>query len=129
MHLVLYIQVKPAQEIRFGNPFSKQAHSEHIQFYDADNHSDEWIIQHQTQVIDTADKITLILDVLPEFPLGQLTRLLEKLLRKKNPSLNVFFHGQHQVINNMLRLSKKEALICDSWTQLEFKVLRALETE
>lgn len=106
MHLFLYIQIKPAQEIHFGNPFSKLVNDDEILFLDADNHSDEIVINHQVQSIKEANQITLVLDVSPDETIGKTVRLLERLLRQKRIPLQVLLHGQHQLIEKMLQLAK-----------------------
>lgn len=122
MHLLLYIQIKPTQKIRFGNPFSKLSGHDVVQCYDTDNHSDEWMISQLRKAIIEANKITLVLDAVPSESLGKLTQLLEALLRKKQQPLTVLLHGKHDMLSNMLRLSKTEVIQCKEWVQLEAQV-------
>lgn len=107
MHLLLYIQVKTAENIRFGNPLSALTKTRpELLLLDADNHSEALVIHHQLQMIQKAESIILVLDVQEEVSLGKVIRLLEKLLRQKTTQLSVFLHGQNKVIENMLKVTK-----------------------
>lgn len=107
MPLLLYIQVKSPDQIRFGNPYSVlvKTHPE-LLLLDADNHSEELVIDHQLKILDQADQVVLLLDVAPEVAPGKTVRLIEKILRKKSPDMAVFLNGQNTVIERMLKLSK-----------------------
>ncbi len=107
MPLLLYIQVKSAEDIRFGNPYAALAKTNsELLLLDADNHSEELVIHHQLQMIEEATRVVLILDVQEGVAPGKVTRLLEKLLRQKQGHLSVFLQGKNQVIERMLKVTK-----------------------
>lgn len=107
MQLLLYIQVKAAENIRFGNPFSDliKTHT-NLMLLDADNHSEELVIHHQIQMLKEAKQVILVLEVNPDTTPGKVVRLMEKLIRQKNLSLLVFLQGTNMAVENMLKLSK-----------------------
>lgn len=107
MQLLLYIQVKPSEEIRYGNPFSGLSkHSDNLMLLDADNHSEELVINHQVELIKEAKEVILVLDVIPDSAPGKVVRLMEKLIRQKNLNLRVYLQGTNTAVENMLKLSK-----------------------
>lgn len=104
---LLYIQVKPPELIRFGNPYSKLAvNNPDLLLLDADNHSEELVIDHQLKMLDQASQVVLILDVATDVTPGKTVMLIEKLLRKKELNLSVFLKGNNTMIERMLKLSK-----------------------
>ncbi len=107
MPQLLYIQVKPQEQIRFGNPYSSlAANNPDLLLLDADNHSEELVIDHQLKMLDQANQVILILDMANAIAPGKTVRLIEKLLRKKELSLSVFLNGNNAMIERMLKLSK-----------------------
>ncbi|GAB5523409.1 MAG: hypothetical protein Roseis2KO_12810 [Roseivirga sp.] len=107
MPLLLYIQVKSQDQIGFGNPYSSlAADSPNLLLLDADNYSEELVIDHQLKMLDQASQVILILDVATDSSPGKTVRLIERLLRKKGLNLSVFLKGNNAVIERMLKLSK-----------------------
>ncbi|MCE7996251.1 MAG: hypothetical protein HEP71_29995 [Roseivirga sp.] len=109
MHLLLYIQVKANEDIQFGNPYSDLTNpDENLMLLDADNHSEDLVINHQIQMIEEATRVILILDVNHDIAPGSIVRLLEKLFRKKNSHVSIFLNGENAIIANMLKLTTGE---------------------
>lgn len=107
MQLLLYIQVKAAENIRYGNPFSSLAKNhDGLILLDADNHSEELVINHQIQMLKEVKEIILVLDVIQDTSPGKTVRLIEKLIRQKDVTLRAFLHGTNTIVENMLKLSK-----------------------
>lgn len=109
MHLLLYIQVKAGEDIIFGNPYSGLINvNNKLMLLDADNHSEDLVINHQIQMIEEAASTILVLDVQPDIAPGGTIRLLEKLFRKKNLPLSIFLKGENAIVSNMLKLTSAQ---------------------
>lgn len=109
MQLLYYIQVKPLDKINFGNPYnSLLTEVPKLIFLDADNHSEDFVIQQQIKLLEKAENVVLVLDVMPDAAPGKLVGLMEKLMRSKQLSPLIFLNGSNELIEKMLRLAHTE---------------------
>ena len=107
MKLFLYIQIKGAQQIGFGNPIGNwlKEHQPERVLLEADNHSDDLVIQQEIKMLEEADDLMLWLDALPHEKPGKAVRLIEKVLRNKDINSTIYQSGSNELLERMLKLS------------------------
>jgi hypothetical protein len=109
MQLLYYIQVKPVERINFGNPYnSLLSEIPKLMLLDADNHSADFVIQQQIKLLEKAENVVLVLDVMPDAAPRKLVGLMEKFMRSKQLSPLIFLNGSNELIEKMLRLAHTE---------------------
>lgn len=109
MRVLLYLQVKPAERIGFGNPWAKWMSENHpgVQLLDADNHSEDWLVSEQLKMLANSSKVVIILDLAENAKPGKAVKLLEKALRDQRIETLIFVQGENQLVEKMLKLSQK----------------------
>ena len=106
MKLFLYIQIKAPLAISFGNPLASWLKENLPDFtqIEADNHSEDLVIQQELKMIDEASHLLVWLDVQPEDKPGKAVRLLERVLRKHEGNPQLFLSGENALISRMLKV-------------------------
>ena len=110
MELALYIQIKAQDQIAFGFPLSAWLKEQFpdITLVDADNFSDDLVINQELKMIKEADRCLLLVDIAPEIKPGKSIRLLEAVLRDKREYTFIQLNGSNTTFEKMLKLCKAE---------------------
>lgn len=110
MQVILYIQVKPSEAISFGNPFADWVREElpEIVLLDADNHSDDLVVDEELKILTKAQSSVLLIDASPEANPGKAARLLESVFRKRVNCRLIHLAGENALLEKMLKLSRVE---------------------
>jgi len=103
--LFCHIQVKPVNKISFSGPLNDQFRKSGYLVFEADNHSDSYLMEQGKQLIDEAETILIHFECTDAESLGQIKSLLEK-LRKAKTSFVYQLDGQHDTLDNMLKFLK-----------------------
>jgi len=108
VRILVYIQIKEREAIKFGNPYSSwfKANSPETVLLDVDNHSDGLVIEQELKMIKEADASILLLEVIPETSPGKAKKLIEALLRGKVKPELIHVNGQNETVEKMLKLSR-----------------------
>lgn len=123
MTLYLYLQIKPLQRILFTSPLAGWLKNEapEVIVFEADNHSDDFLMNKGKAFIDQADHLVLHLDLIGTEPPGSLSMLLEH-IRKSKKTVRCFVEGEHQLLHKMLSLMHIEPLRIDSVDMIKSQI-------
>lgn len=119
--LYLYLQVKSIPEIQFTTPLRSFLKEKQVLVFEADNHSDPYLINQSVGFIQDHDPIIIHLEVVKEESLGSLNKLFEA-LRKSNAQIHSFISGEHPSITLMFKHLGIEAIAYETVEELESKL-------
>ena len=108
MDLLLYIQIKAQDNIRFGIPMADWYRKQfpEAQQLDADNFSEDLVINQELTMLKEAKSCLLLIDTEPEAKPGKTVRLIESIVRNKELKPVVHLKGSNAPIEKMLKLGK-----------------------
>lgn len=107
MKLLLYLQIKPIESIRYSNPVVnelKEAFKELVVF-EADQNSDIQQIQIGKELLSKAERVVVYFDTYPDLNLSGLAELFE-VMRKLDIPILIQHEGEHQTVSTMLKILK-----------------------
>ena len=104
----MYIQIKAQDQIAFGFPLSAWLKEQFpdITLLDADNFSDDLVINQELKMIKEALNCLLFIEVEPVARPGKTVRLIEFILRNKQTSTFIHLKGSNEVLEKMFSLGK-----------------------
>jgi hypothetical protein len=116
MKLILHLQIKALLNIQFSNELVKQLKIEFPEaiLFEADSHSEPFLIQQGLQFLKEATKVVLILESEAGESPSKVAPLIEKVVRHKSMTPLIIIQGENQVLKKMLSLSKKDVLEFES---------------
>uniref|UniRef100_UPI00404734DB hypothetical protein n=2 Tax=Roseivirga sp. TaxID=1964215 RepID=UPI00404734DB len=116
MNLILHLQIKALLNIQFSNELVKQLKIEFPEaiLFEADSHSEPFLIQQGLQFLKDSDKVVLILECEANESPSKAAPLIEKVIRHKSYNSMVLINGENQMLKKMLLLWKKEVLEFES---------------
>ena len=105
MTLYLFLQIKPVKDILFCSPLVSQFKEEipDLMVFEADNHSDDFLLSKGQEFISCAERFILHFDVVEGEHPGRLANLLKSISNAKK-SVKCFVYGENQPLNNILKL-------------------------
>ncbi len=110
MELALYIQIKALDQIAFGFPLSGWLKEQFpdITLLDADNFSDDLVINQELKMIKEAINCLLFIEAEPDARPGKTVRLIEFVLRNKQTRTFIHLKGDNEVLKKMFSLGKAD---------------------
>lgn len=116
MKLILHLQIKALLNIQFSSELVKQLKIEFPKaiLFEADSHSEPFLIQQGLQFLKEATKVVLILESEAGESPNKVAPLIEKVVRYKSLTPVIIVKGENQILKKMLSLSKKEVLEVES---------------
>jgi hypothetical protein len=116
MNLILHLQIKALLNIQFSNELVKQLKIEFPEaiLFEADSHSEPFLIQQGLQFLKEATKVVLILECEASESPSKVAPLIEKVIRHKSLNSMILINGENQMLKKMLLLWKKEVLEFES---------------
>lgn len=116
MNLILHLQIKALLNIQFSNELVKQLKMEFPEaiLFEADSHSEPFLIQQGLQFLKDSDKVVLILESESGESPSKVAPLIEQVIRQKSLTPMIIVKGENQMLKKMLSLSKKALLEFES---------------
>lgn len=123
MTLYFYLQIKPVRDILFASPLKDWLQKEvsKLVHFEADNHSDTFLIKKGQEFIQQAETIILHFDVRNDESIGQIGKLLEE-MRKSGKTAKCFIEGKHEILSKMLRVIGVEPVKANSFGDIKSRV-------
>ena len=110
MTLFIHLQIKPIEQIQFRNEWVEMMKTEFPDalIFEADSHSEPFVISQGTSFLKEAEKVVLCLDSNQNEKLGSCAPLIEKVLRNKAIAPFILIQGEHLMFEKMAKMMKKE---------------------
>ncbi len=105
MKLYCYLQIKPLNQIEFTSKSSDDFRKLDYLIFEADNHSNAFLMQQGKQLIQEALEIFIEIDADPQEDLGKLNLIFES-LRKSQIRTEYHLKGKHNTLEKMLKFIK-----------------------
>jgi hypothetical protein len=112
MNLILHLQIKALLNIQFSSELVKQLKIEFPEaiLFEADSHSEPFLIQQGLQFLKEATKVVLILECEAGESPSKVAPLIEKVVRHKSLNAMVLINGENQMLKKMMSLYQGEVL-------------------
>ena len=110
MMLFCYIQIKPLDQIGFAGELNNLFKTNDYLIFEADNHSDSYLMEQGKVLLSQASEIIFHFDVVENVSLGNLKQLFEA-LRKTRLKATYQLDGVHPQLVKMLHFIKAERSI------------------
>ena len=107
MRLYCYLQIKPLDEIKFTSTKSSEFRANGYLAFEADSHSDTFLMEQGKQLVQEASDIFLEIDANENENIGKLSLFFEY-LRKSELTVTYSLEGNHERIEKMLRFIRAE---------------------
>lgn len=116
MKLILHLQIKALLNIQFSGELVKALKIEFPEaiLFEADSHSEPFLIQQGLQFLKDSDKVVLILESESGESPSKVAPLIEQVIRQKSLTPMIIVKGENQMLKKMLSLSKKALLEFES---------------
>ena len=107
MKLLLYLQIKPIESIRYSNPVVNQLKEalKKLVIFEADQNSDLQQILIGKELLSKAERVAVYFDTYPDLKISGLAELFE-VMRKLDIPILIQHEGEHQTVHNMLKILK-----------------------
>jgi len=124
MTLFIHLQIKPIAQIQFRNGWVEMMKAEFPEalIFEADSHSEPFVISQGVSFLQKAEKVVLFLDSIPNEKLGACTPLVEKVLRDKTITPFILIQGEHAMFEKMAKMMKKEVSSFQSKEESTFQI-------
>ncbi|PIQ46848.1 MAG: hypothetical protein COW03_18250 [Cytophagales bacterium CG12_big_fil_rev_8_21_14_0_65_40_12] len=116
MKLILHLQIKALLNIKFSSELVKQLKIEFPEaiLFEADSHSEPFLIQQGLQFLKEATKVVLILESEAGESPSKVAPLIEKVIRHTSLNAMVLINGENHVLKKMMSLYYVEVLEVES---------------
>ncbi len=129
MNVLLHLTFADLSEIAFHDPLTSWAKTSlpAVTCFDLDNHSDNMLIQYAVTLLESAEKIMIVISVdnrlnTENLSFGNLSKLINLVIRTKSKPVKLLLEGKFPLLEKMGKATMKSFIQINDKTQWEKEI-------